>query len=249
MTRSLCACCRFLRKDKPISNNQDLEAGVKGEIPNIIPIMLSTESCNLKIKNNNNNNNAKDNVIIINETIKCNNEMFHTARTAREDIVKDYKTMEQLVREIRLDHGIIDTPRLPTIDSTLIEASKINKVENMLSTTVLTVEDKLNETNSILHSKCFKNFTDVESGTSTPDISQISNTRQESGYESCTFEDISLSEGQINDIQMDKDDIVERKASFYGHISTIPQNFYIVISYIYFLFVSTIFKIVKKISG
>ncbi|CEF66435.1 Hypothetical protein SRAE_2000110300 [Strongyloides ratti] len=244
MTRSLCACCQFLRKDKHISNSQDLEAGVKSEVKNIIPIMLNTENCNFKLKNNNIN----DNAVIVNETTKCNNEIFHTARTAREDIVKDYKTMEQLVKEIRLDNGIIDTPRLPTIDVTLIESSQI-KVETTLPKSDSNMGDKFSETGSSLSSPNLKKYKDWESGNSTSDISQISPVRQESGYESCTFEDISLDEVQIIGIQTEKDDILRKKKSFYGHISTIPQNFYIIFSYLYFLFISTIFRIVKKILG
>uniref|UniRef100_A0A0K0F8Q2 Ragulator complex protein LAMTOR1 n=1 Tax=Strongyloides venezuelensis TaxID=75913 RepID=A0A0K0F8Q2_STRVS len=124
MTRSICACCQFLRKDKPIPNSEDLEAGVKSELKNNIPIMLDIESLELKIKNYN----TKDNFVTINENSKYNNDIFHTARTAREDIVKDYKTMEQLVREIRIDHGIVDTPRISTIDITPVESLKIDTV-------------------------------------------------------------------------------------------------------------------------
>uniref|UniRef100_A0A0N4ZFH4 Ragulator complex protein LAMTOR1 n=1 Tax=Parastrongyloides trichosuri TaxID=131310 RepID=A0A0N4ZFH4_PARTI len=237
MTRSICACCQFLRKDKPIQNNEDLEAGVNSSIqtPNTIPIML--EGKNFK--------SMKETISIINENNKINNEVFHTARTAREDIVKDYRSMEQLVREIRLDHGIVDTPRLPSIDVTTVDCNySVQKTPIKISN----VSEEFYKMNSLSHSPSLGYHSGLESGISTPDHSQMSPNRQESGYESSGLEEISLEEKEVEKPNIDIN-IMKSSNSFYSHISSIPQNIYLLISYIYFWLVSTTFGVIKRVTG
>uniref|UniRef100_A0A0K0F8Q1 Uncharacterized protein n=1 Tax=Strongyloides venezuelensis TaxID=75913 RepID=A0A0K0F8Q1_STRVS len=118
----------------------------------------------------------------------------------------------------------------------------------MLSRSVSSISSEFEKINSKSPISNLGYKTNMISEISTVDISQISPVRQESGYESCTFEDVSLDEVKINNTESYNDDVLRKNATFYGYMSTIPQNIYLLFSYIYFIFVSTIFKVVRKIT-
>uniref|UniRef100_A0AC35TUU5 SNF2_N domain-containing protein n=1 Tax=Rhabditophanes sp. KR3021 TaxID=114890 RepID=A0AC35TUU5_9BILA len=111
-SRSFCTCCQFWGKDKKREGaySEDLEAG--GIADQVVAMPVRLESKDIPKLYKTTELGVLDEVHLQNkEDLRRGSDAFITARTARQDIVEDYRSMEQLVREIRQEHGFQETPR------------------------------------------------------------------------------------------------------------------------------------------